>query len=64
MSCSSTDIDTNTDTDTDTDTKIDDKIKCTLCDMLLTYGFDENNMVHCQKCHHIWDGNAQCTCFL
>lgn len=70
MSCSSTEIDTDTNTDTeiddteiDTDTE-DGKMKCKLCDMILTYGFDENDMLHCQNCHNIWDGNAQCTCFL
>ena len=23
-----------------------------------------DNLVECQKCHHVWDGNAQCNCGL
>jgi hypothetical protein len=67
MSCSDTEIDSDmeteideTETDTDNDTV---QIKCKFCDMLLETGFDENNMLHCQKCHNVWDGNAQCNCF-
>lgn len=74
MSCSDTEIDTDScvkteiDTDSDMETEIDNendtvKIKCKFCDMLLEYGFDENNMLHCQGCHNVWDGNAQCNCF-
>ncbi len=79
MSCSDTEIDSDTDTEIDNDsdmkTEIDDteidtdnendtlQIKCKFCDMLLVYGFDKNNMLHCQGCHNVWDGNAQCNCF-
>ena len=35
---------------------------CKFCNVKLNYGFDENEMIHCQNCHNIWDGNAQCNC--
>ena len=35
---------------------------CIFCNVKLNYGFDENEMLHCQNCHNIWDGNAQCNC--
>ena len=35
---------------------------CIFCNVKLNYGFDENEMLHCQLCHNIWDGNAQCNC--
>ena len=35
---------------------------CKFCNVKLNYGFDENEMLHCQDCHNIWDGNAQCNC--
>jgi len=39
------------------------KTKCRFCDDLLAYGYDDEEMMHCQKCHHIWDGCAQCPCW-
>ena len=36
--------------------------KCKFCDIMLIYGIDKDSMVHCQYCHMIWDGFAQCTC--
>jgi len=42
---------------------LEDKIElCIFCNVKLNYGFDENEMLHCQNCHNIWDGNAQCNC--
>lgn len=42
---------------------IEDSIElCIFCNVKLNYGFDENEMLHCQLCHNIWDGNAQCNC--
>ena len=42
---------------------LEDKIElCIFCNVKLNYGFDENEMIHCQNCHNIWDGNAQCNC--
>ena len=37
---------------------------CKFCKVELSYGFDKNDMLHCQFCHNVWDGNAQCTCYL
>jgi hypothetical protein len=37
--------------------------KCQHCDSILTYGYDEDDMLHCQGCHNIWDGCAQCDCY-
>jgi hypothetical protein len=43
---------------------LEDQIElCIFCNVKLNYGFDENEMLHCQNCHNIWDGNAQCNCF-
>jgi len=39
------------------------KIKCIHCNMMLSCGYDKNNMMHCQSCHNIWDGFAQCNCY-
>ncbi len=36
--------------------------KCQHCNMMLKYGYDDNDMLHCQGCHNIYDGNAQCMC--
>ena len=38
------------------------KYKCKYCDMILESGIDDNDMLHCQLCHNIYDGNAQCQC--
>ena len=38
--------------------------KCKFCKTNLLYGFDTNFMIHCQHCHNIWDGYAQCSCSL
>ena len=27
------------------------------------YKLDGENFVHCDNCHNIWDGNAQCNCY-
>lgn len=27
------------------------------------YELDEENFAHCDNCHNIWDGNAQCNCY-
>lgn len=37
---------------------------CTFCKMSLNFGMDENSMIHCQYCHNVWDGFAQCNCNL
>ncbi len=37
--------------------------KCKFCDEILCYGFDSNQLMHCQGCHTVWDGNAQCPCW-
>jgi hypothetical protein len=38
-------------------------VKCQHCNKMLTYGYDDDDMVHCQKCHNVWDGYAQCDCY-
>lgn len=38
------------------------KFKCNFCDEILSAGFDSENMLHCQQCHLVWDGYAQCPC--
>lgn len=35
--------------------------KCKFCGKQLNYYYDENEMYHCQVCHNIYDGFAQCT---
>ncbi len=35
---------------------------CRFCNVILYGGMDDNNLMHCQNCHRIWDGNAQCLC--
>lgn len=42
----------------------DGKKKCRFCDDILEYGYDKNAMLHCQSCHRIWDGFAQCPCWM
>ena len=37
---------------------------CTVYKIRINFGIDKNSMVHCQYCHNIWDGFAQCTCNL
>jgi (2Fe-2S) ferredoxin len=37
--------------------------QCNFCIKELHAGYDENDMVHCQGCHRIWDGYAQCPCW-
>uniref|UniRef100_A0A6C0E7J5 Uncharacterized protein n=1 Tax=viral metagenome TaxID=1070528 RepID=A0A6C0E7J5_9ZZZZ len=37
--------------------------QCNFCIKELNAGYDENDMVHCQGCHRIWDGYAQCPCW-
>lgn len=38
--------------------------KCRFCPEILSCGFDKDEMLHCQECHRIWDGNAQCPCWM
>lgn len=40
------------------------KEKCKHCPEFLTYGYDQNNLLHCQGCHRVWDGYAQCPCWM
>jgi hypothetical protein len=35
---------------------------CRFCNVILYGGMDDNDLMHCQNCHRIWDGNAQCLC--
>ena len=35
---------------------------CNVCQVRLLFDYDSSGMYHCPKCHHIYDGNAQCTC--
>lgn len=35
---------------------------CRFCNVMLYGGIDINNLMHCQNCHNVWDGNAQCNC--
>ncbi len=37
---------------------------CKFCNVKLSYGMDSNSMLHCQDCHNVWDGFAQCRCDL
>jgi hypothetical protein len=37
---------------------------CKFCQEELTFGHDKDDMIHCQHCHNIWDGFAQCQCNL
>jgi hypothetical protein len=51
-----------------------DKEYCSVCKVWIRYGYvigkDTNNyesyepIAHCPDCHRIWDGNAQCPCFI
>ncbi len=36
---------------------------CSFCNVSLYGGMDDNNLMHCQNCHNVWDGNAQCMCY-
>jgi hypothetical protein len=40
------------------------KFICKFCKVELSYGYDKNDMLHCQICHNVWDGHAQCNCYL
>ncbi len=35
---------------------------CRFCNVILYGGIDINSLMHCQNCHNVWDGNAQCRC--
>lgn len=37
---------------------------CRFCNVKLIGGYDDKELVHCQYCHNIWDGNAQCNCWM
>lgn len=38
-------------------------ILCKFCKTILDINlYDNNKMMHCQGCHHIWNGQAQCFC--
>jgi hypothetical protein len=36
--------------------------KCKHCNVKLSCGYDDNEWFHCQGCHNVYDGHAQCTC--
>jgi len=38
--------------------------ECKFCKTMLSGGYDSNELMHCQGCHIIWDGNAQCPCWM
>ncbi len=40
------------------------RYKCKFCEEILEYDIDSNELMHCQGCHKIWDGNAQCPCWM
>lgn len=42
---------------------IDGEERCRHCSEKLHYGYDKNELLHCQNCHRIWDGFAQCQCY-
>ncbi len=52
----------NTPENTDENIQQDYNVYCAFCHVVLYGGMDENNLMHCQGCHRIWDGNAQCLC--
>ncbi len=43
---------------------------CHVCKVWIRYGYVINQdksdppNAHCPDCHRIWDGNAQCPCFI
>jgi hypothetical protein len=37
---------------------------CRFCNVKLIGGYDDKELIHCQYCHNIWDGNAQCNCWM
>lgn len=39
-----------------------DNDKCKHCGVELSCGYDKDDWYHCQGCHNIYDGYAQCTC--
>jgi hypothetical protein len=41
---------------------IEEEEKCRFCHIKLLCGMDKDKMIHCQYCHLIWDGCAQCPC--
>ena len=40
-----------------------DIFRCKFCKEELHNGFDKDDMIHCQLCHRVWDGCAQCPCW-
>ncbi len=42
----------------------DISFNCRFCNVKLIGGYDDKELVHCQYCHNIWDGNAQCNCWM
>ena len=45
-------------------TEDDISFMCRFCNVKLIGGYDDKELVHCQDCHNIWDGNAQCNCWM
>ena len=45
-------------------TEDDISFMCRFCNIKLIGGYDDKELVHCQYCHNIWDGNAQCNCWM
>jgi hypothetical protein len=36
---------------------------CKFCKVIIDINlYDKNKMMHCQCCHNIWNGEAQCGC--
>ena len=46
------------------DNTSDGNFECKFCKIMLYGGYDTNDLMHCQCCHTIWDGNAQCPCWM
>lgn len=44
----------------DVDTFYPDTGKCRFCQVEISCGYDDDEWYHCQICHNVYDGNAQC----
>ena len=48
----------------DKDNSDNKKEKCKHCPEFLSCGYDKDNLLHCQGCHRVWNGYAQCPCWM
>lgn len=46
-----------------TEDNMTDMFMCKFCGIMLNHGYDNSEMLHCQGCHNVYDGFAQCPCW-